>query len=649
MLRFGEPLHSFPAVHRLALVLAALAPALEVERVTTGPLEGTSELIYTELLASSDDGRRAIFETYEKLTSDDVHTTFDFYANEGGETTLQTRFGGAHEQFVGVSADARRILFNAHGVWTPDDADGAFDVYTASGGVVERVSLGPNGGNDPDLDAFAAGISRDGRRVLFETAEALTADDGDHRKIDVFLRSGGATVKLTEGSGEFDAEHVGHSADARTIVFSTVERLTPGDADDRADLYLRSAAGTVKVSPGDGPFDVQFHAISDDGTTVAFSTQERLTADDTDQRSDLYRWRAGSVLRVSTGPLGGNSEEAAVGNDLDPSIPDGWVQLMADDGERIAFLTRERLTADDTDQWDDDYVWTRAGVRRVSTGARGGNGAGNPWVYAGSRDGRSLVFGAEEQITADDRDDRSDLFVREGRVTRRVTTGPAGGNGPFNVTCLVRPMASGCPALAFASADGAAVFFTTNERLVRADRDDAIDVYRRAGGETILLSPALPGRPSADVWFVDAAEDGSIAYVQTEERLTADDTNIRNDGYRVRLPVPLVTARPRALRLARGATRLARRGPGIPLVMPRRGTLEVRVKRLRSRRAVRVRLRARGGRQVLLLGAARLRPGRHRVVLATGDSPPARLTVRLRRRAAEAGGPKGTSRSRDRA
>jgi hypothetical protein len=68
--------------------------------------------------------------------------------------------------------------------------------------------------------------------------------------------------------------------------------------------------------------------------------------------------------------------------------------------------------------------------------------------------------------------------------------------------------------------------------------DDAIDVYRRAGDETTLLSPARAGEPSRDVTFVDASEDGAIAYLQTEERLTADDTNARTDGYRVRSAVP---------------------------------------------------------------------------------------------------------------
>jgi hypothetical protein len=566
---------------------------------------------------------------------------FDFYAREGSTTSLETRFGGPpptyHEDFFAASADARRIVFNANGRWTPDDTDDASDVYTASDGVVERISRGPGTGNHSDFQAYTAGMSQDGRRVLFETAENLTPDDTDYRRTDVFLRAGGTTAKLSAGNELFDATHVGHSVDAGVVVYETGERLTPDDTDDRGDLYLRSAGGTVKVTPGNGPHNARFHGISDDGAVVVFSTQEALTADDTDQRGDAYRWRGGAVRRISTGPRGGNANDAAVGEDDDGSILSGWVHLVADDGKRIVFWTSERLTRDDTDPWPDSYAWTAAGVERVSTGPSGGNGEGTAMVAGGSRDAARVVFGTSERITPDDRDDRYDLFERAGGVTRRVSTGPSGGNGPHDIACLVpREL---CPRVTFVSADGSAIFFATYERLVREDRDDAIDVYRRAGGETILLSPARRGQPSEDVHFVDAAEDGSIAYVQTEERLTADDTNERADGYRVRLPVPLVAARPRALRLARGATRLTRRGPGVPIVLRRAGKLEVRIARLRFGRAVRVgrvRLRARAGRHVLRVGTrlpgdARLRPGRHRLTLASGDGPPARLAVRLRR------------------
>ena len=658
---------------RLAATLAALVPAFELERVTTGPSGGNQDT-YTELVLSSADGERAIFATYEALTPDDVHSVFDFYERDGSTTRLLTRFGGSgpafHENLFGASADARRIVFGGSGRWTADDTDNVEDVYAASGGVMERISLG----NELDLAAIPVGMSGDGARVLFESAEHLTADDTDHRTMDIFLREGATTTRVSEGNGQFDTELVGHSADARVLVFRTAERVTPDDTDEYTDLYLRSATGIVKVTPGNGPFQTQFEGISDVGSAVVFTSQERLTADDADKRSDAYRWSGGAVRRVSTGPLGGNANDVAVGSvDNDSSVPKGRVLLIADDGGRVVFSTDERLTADDADPWTDSYVWSAAGVERVSTGPVGGNGPGEGFVVGGSRDGARLVFSSRERLTADDQDDRMDLFERADGVTRRLTTGPSGGNAAVDVTCFLEY----CGGFAAASVDGRSVFFETRERLVGEDVDDAIDVYRRTGDETLLLSAARPGEASEDVAYVDGSDDGVIAYVQTEERLTADDLNARPDGYRVRAavppapptPTPTPTAqssppaapqpppgnpaaprreaeglrllsRPRTVRLFRGTTRLARRGSGIRLTLPRAETLEVRVARLRANRPVpvgRVRLRARRGDQVLRLGTrlsrtVRLRPGHHRLTLVAGDGRPVRLVVRLVRR-----------------
>ena len=162
-----------------------------------------------------------------------------------------------------------------------------------------------------------------------------------------------------------------------------------------------------------------------------------------------------------------------------------------------------------------------------------------------------------------------------------------------------------CGSLVFVSEDGARIVFETTEKLVPADTDEKIDVYQRAGGVTTLLSPARPDREPVygerdfDVFFVDASLNASIAYLESEEQLTADDTNLRKDGVRVHPPAPgavvpglggsdpgapaaggvapaagvapspagasappqsaarlRLAARPRALRLARGKTRL---------------------------------------------------------------------------------------------
>ena len=87
---------------------------------------------------------------------------------------------------------------------------------------------------------------------------------------------------------------------------------------------------------------------------------------------------------------------------------------------------------------------------------------------------------------------------------------------------------------------------------------------------TTLLSPARPGRAAdlrrtdKDVFFVDASLDGSIAYLESEEQLTADDANLRKDGVRVHPPAPgtVVPAWPErpGFPAAAGRRRARRRG-----------------------------------------------------------------------------------------
>ena len=292
-----------------------------------------------------------------------------------------------------------------------------------------------------------------------------------------------------------------------------------------------------------------------------------------------------------------------------------------------------------------------------------------------SADGSTVVTGSHERLTPDDLDHRSDLFVTRGGVTRRIT-----GDGPVDTPCWIPQQY--CAGFRYVSDDGSRVFFETTERLVAADTDDRHDVYQWAGGITTLLSPARPGNGAdKDVTFVDGALDGSIVYVESEEPLTADDTNTRLDAYRVHPPPPgeveppiggggapppvsgvtnagaasqqagvtnggaasqepsvrlRLRGRPRTLRLLRGTTRLVRAGRGVPFSLSRRSVMRVTLERLsggRRGRAVVLRLRASAGRHVLRLakrlpGGRRLRPGRYRITLAVTDA--VALTVRLR-------------------
>jgi hypothetical protein len=640
------------AVAALA-VLALCAPAaargdeLGLERVTTGPSGGNAD-VFTEMLVSSADGMRALFVSDEALTPDDHRVGFDYYERVGQTTRLLGQDIGDQDPrigmgFFGASADATRIVFSGGGHWTEEDTDDIFtaDVYTAKDGLVEWVSRGTQGGNENSFSAEPTAMSGDGNRIVFETSENLTADDTDYKTRDVYLREGGVTTRLSTGpaggNGDgYDAEVVGQSDDARRIVIRTPERLTASDTDSRFDLYVRGGGQTVKVSPGNGPYDAVFSAVSSDGGAFVFTTQERLTADDTDTRADAYRAVGGAVARVSTGPVGGNSPDHPVG--WEPNAFGGDVQFASDDGSRVVFGTFERLTADDTDHQTDAYLWTPAGVQKVTAGngEQGGGWELGASVVGGSPDASHLVFLTRERLGGGDTDTHHDLYEWAAGTIRRVTTGPSGGNAPTEVYCPEIIYDEYCGSVRYVSEDGARIFFETDEKLVAADTDDEVDVYQRAGGVTTLLSPARPGRQPVwgetdkDVFFVDASLDGSIAYLQSEEQLTADDTNLRPDGVRVHPPAPGVivaglggrdpggaappaggepavaapaagpaggaaetpsaarvrlASRPSSLRLARGKTRLAARGRGLALRLVRTRRLIVGAERIvRGRR-----------------------------------------------------------------
>src|SRR5215217_4544061 len=228
----------------LALVLAALAgpdaagaDPLPLSRVTTGP-SGGNEDVATAMLVSSADGARAIFVSDEALTPDDHRVGFDYYERVGDTTRLLAQDTGTDDPrigmgFFGASADASRIVFSGGGHWTPDDTDDFFtaDVYTVKDRVVRRVSTGPTGGNANSFDARPAAMSGDGNRIVFESAENLTADDTDYATKDVYVHEGGVTTRLSTGpaggnADRYDAEAVGQSDDARRIVVRTNERLT---------------------------------------------------------------------------------------------------------------------------------------------------------------------------------------------------------------------------------------------------------------------------------------------------------------------------------------------------------------------------------------------------------------------------------------
>ena len=442
--------------------------------LSTGPTGGNGafDIFFA---AISHDGTRAFFETDEKLTAGDTDSAFDVYERAGGTTTLVSTgpAGGNGPDdviFHAVSRDGTRVFFETTERLVAGDTDSEADVYERSGGTTTRVSTGPAGGNGAFFVAFG-GISDDGTRVFFETDERLVTGDTD-AFYDVYERAGGATTLLSTGpaggNGNFDAGYRANSADGTRVFFHTPEALVGTDTDAHTDVYQRAGGATTLLSTGpaggNGALPAAFEGSSADGQRVFLSTNESLTAGDTDTRRDIYARAGGTTELVSSGPAGGNGAFDAdfMGASLD--------------GSSAYFRTEEPLVATDTDtgcavgqgpECRDVYEYAGGATALVSTGLAGGNGAFDASFAAVSLDGERVFFDTRESLTAGDTDSSIDVYERFNGATTLISTGPAGGNGAFSAFLFPDGL----------SDDGTRAFFDTRESLMASDTDTSFDLY----------------------------------------------------------------------------------------------------------------------------------------------------------------------------
>ena len=157
----------------------------------------------------------------------------------------------------------------------------------------------------------------------------------------------------------------------------------------------------------------------------------------------------------------------------------------------------------------------------VSTGPAGGNGAFDASFSDMSADGTRGFFVTEESLVGADTDGAYDVYERAGGDTTLVSTGPAGSTAVFDA------FVDGV------SADGSHVFFRTFEPMESADTDMQIDSYERAGGQTTLLStgPAGGNGNLFPAFLMDASDDGTRAFFETDESLVSGDTDATRDVY----------------------------------------------------------------------------------------------------------------------
>jgi len=384
--------------------------------------------------------------------------------------------------------------------------------------------------------------SADGKVVFFETDEQLVPGDTDTKR-DVYERfydeEAGIESYVTRqvslgpagGNDAYNALFEKASADGNLVFFSTAESLVSSDTDHRSDVYVRDlAAGTTTLvstgeaacAPGcgNGAFDAGFAAASADGSEAFFVSEERLTATDTDSSSDIYVWDLASETTelVSAG-----------GASCSPGCGTGAFNValrgISADGSHAYFTTAESLSSADTDSAVDIYAHDLSGgaTTLASQGDAGcapacGNGGAVPVFQGSSEDGTRVFFTtAESLVGSGDSDTATDIYARD--LPGGPTTLVSGGTSSTETASF-----------AAATADGAHVFFTTDESLVAEDEDSANDIYEWSGGTIALVTSAECTGSCGAIFDAVSADAGTVLF-STAEQLSGEDTDNSVDIY----------------------------------------------------------------------------------------------------------------------
>jgi hypothetical protein len=350
---------------------------------------------------------------------------------------------GSAPSFEGANAEGTRVFLTTSQQLVNGDTDATQDLYECD---IPAGTPAPVGQTNPcpdlhEVSGAATGanvqgvtrISEDGSRVYFVATGVLASNHGanDAAAVDgdnnlyVWQRNaahpGGQTTFVGKldpsdggGGGVWGQDNVGRPAqttdDGRYLVFASraplIDNGPQADTDTAADVYrydadtgelARLSTDVDGTGANDSVRDAHIvpnrydealssdrprGAMSDDGGSVVFTTNEGLSPTDTNGTYDTYLWHDGQVSLISSG-----------GPSLDSTLV-GRLTIMAGvspSGRDVYFETTAQLTANDVDTQIDMYDARVDGGFDLSSpppcagdGCQGGRSAPPPASQPGS-------------------------------------------------------------------------------------------------------------------------------------------------------------------------------------------------------------------------------------------------------------------------
>jgi hypothetical protein len=483
-----------------------------------------------------------------------------------GDPPFQGPFGSTPLE---ESEDLSTLLFGGPETCSPCFADGktGLPVRRDEGPLTQGMagSLDPGPLAEPD-GYIGRRLSADGTHLIFGSTAAFEQDAASNGDVSIYDRDlaagvthvvsktpGGAPLPCLQGAGNChgpgDADGIA-SLDlsgngSRIVVAQRVSTDAAGNRYWHPYMNIDDSPGTVDLAPGTTN-GVLYDGMSSDGSSVLYTTVDRLTADDHDNSADIYRadvsaGGAVTLTRVSSGPGGGDTDSCdpapAAGrnnwNAVGASSTNSCAAVAFAGGAGVAagsgaiyFLSPERLDGTSGVQNQPNLYLSAPGepARFVATLE-----PSDPAITHAVLDSEMRGFG-DFQVTP------------SGAFAAFSSSDPLTGFPTAGHTAIYRYAAqenslicASCPTTratlnadtelseyGLNLADDGRVFFTSTEALALRDTGVSSDVYEWKNERLYLIST---GRSPTATGLLSVSADGRNAYFYTRETLVSADHN----------------------------------------------------------------------------------------------------------------------------
>ncbi len=367
--------------------------------------------------------------------------------------------------------------------------------------------------SNSDFTSIYPSVSSDGAYIAFQSTDNMfvAGDTNNAYDIFVFERQTCAVTRVsvaadgTEANG--DSTYSSISGNGRYVSFlSDATNLVSGDTNGRPDIFVKDrqtgAITRIQINEPIGDIISSVPSMSSDGRYVAY---------------ERYRPESSSYFSgIALYDLQTNVQKD-IANGVAPSI--------SSNGLYIAFTSLEAITADDTNNQWDNYLYSSQTntIERVSVSAQFLTNDGASGGASVSSFGRYVAFESRAtNLVSGDTNNFSDIFLRDRQTgqTTRISVSSSGQQGNGN---------SSSPRI---SNDGRYIIFTSDANNLVSGDTNFTDIFVRdtQRGVTYRIPGSGVGNGSSDHPAISG--DGNyVVFFSNASDLVSGDANMARDVF----------------------------------------------------------------------------------------------------------------------